>query len=44
MERGALSRLRGQLARLDLLVLDEFGYVPTSQVGGELLFDVISTA
>ena len=23
---------------------DEFGYVPTSQVGGELLFDVISTA
>jgi hypothetical protein len=32
------------LARLDLLVLDEFGYVPASQVGAELLFDVISTA
>ena len=43
-EERALSRLRGQLARLDLLVLDEFGYVPTSQAGGELLFDVISTA
>lgn len=43
-EEKALGRLRSQLARLDVLVLDEFGYVPTSQVGGELLFDVISTA
>jgi DNA replication protein DnaC len=25
-------------------VLDELGYVPASQVGAELLFDVISTA
>jgi DNA replication protein DnaC len=36
--------LKGQLARLDLLVLDELGYVPASKVGAELLFDVISTA
>jgi DNA replication protein DnaC len=43
-EERVLGRLRGQLARLDLLVLDEFGYVPASQVGAELLFDVISTA
>ena len=43
-EERLLGRLRGQLARLDLLVLDEFGYVPASQVGAELLFDVISTA
>lgn len=43
-EERALGRLRGQLARLDLLVLDEFGYVPASQAGAELLFDVISTA
>jgi DNA replication protein DnaC len=43
-EDKALGRLRGQLARLDLLVLDEFGYVPASQVGAELLFDVISTS
>jgi DNA replication protein DnaC len=43
-EEKALGRLRGQLARLDVLVLDEFGYVPASQAGGELLFDVISTA
>jgi DNA replication protein DnaC len=43
-EERVLGRLRGQLARLDLLVLDELGYVPASQVGAELLFDVISTA
>jgi len=43
-EERLLGRLRTQLARLDLLVLDEFGYVPASQVGAELLFDVISTA
>ena len=40
----ALGRLRSQRARLDLLVLDEFGYVPARQVGAELLFDVISTS
>jgi DNA replication protein DnaC len=43
-EERVLGRLRTQLGRLDLLVLDEFGYVPASQVGAELLFDVISTA
>jgi DNA replication protein DnaC len=43
-EERVLTRLRSQLARLELLVLDEFGYVPASQVGAELLFDVISTA
>jgi DNA replication protein DnaC len=43
-EERQLTRLRSQLRRLDLLVLDELGYVPASQVGAELLFDVISTA
>jgi len=43
-EERTLGRLRSQLTRLDLLVLDEFGYVPASQVGAELLFDVISTS
>ncbi len=43
-EGRQLTRLRSQLAKLDLLVLDELGYVPASQVGAELLFDVISTA
>jgi len=42
-ERNFL-RLKTGLAKLDLLVLDELGYVPASKVGAELLFDVISTA
>ena len=43
-EEKSLLRLRKQLSRLDLLVLDELGYVPASKAGAELLFDVISTA
>ncbi len=42
-ERSFL-RLKSGLNRLDLLVLDELGYVPASKVGAELLFDVISSA
>jgi len=42
-ERSFL-RIKAQLAKLDLLVVDELGYVPASKVGAELLFDVISTA
>jgi len=43
-EERQLARLKSQLAKLDLLILDELGYVPASKVGAELLFDVISTA
>jgi DNA replication protein DnaC len=43
-DEGKLMRMKQQLARLDLLVLDELGYVPASKKGAELLFDVISTA
>lgn len=39
-----LLRLRNQLTKLDLLILDELGYVPASKAGAELLFDVIATA
>ncbi len=39
-----LLRLRQQLGKLDLLILDELGYVPASKAGAELLFDVIATA
>jgi DNA replication protein DnaC len=39
-----LLKLRGQLAKQHLLILDELGYVPASKVGAELLFDIISTA
>jgi DNA replication protein DnaC len=37
-----LERTFKQLERLDLLILDELGYVPFSKTGAELLFDVIS--
>jgi DNA replication protein DnaC len=43
-EERQLLRTRGQLAKLDLLILDELGYVPASKAGAELLFDVIATA
>ena len=43
-EERVLSRLKSQLSKVELLVLDELGYVPASKVGAELLFDVISTA
>ena len=36
--------MKSQLDKLDLLILDELGYVPTSKLGAELLFEVISTA
>jgi DNA replication protein DnaC len=39
-----LLRLRSQLAKQNLLILDELGYVPASKVGAELLFDIIGTA
>ncbi|QGQ24663.1 ATP-binding protein [Gimesia benthica] len=43
-EQRELTRLKKQIAKLDLLILDELGYVPASKLGSELLFDVISTA
>jgi DNA replication protein DnaC len=43
-EERQLSRLKSQLAKPDLLILDKLGYVPASKVGAELLFDVIGTA
>jgi DNA replication protein DnaC len=43
-ENRALLRFQKQLSRLDLIILDELGYVPFSKTGAELLFDVISQA
>ncbi len=43
-EEKQLSRMRTQLSKQDLLILDELGYVPASKIGAELLFDIISTA
>ena len=39
-----LQRLHKQLERLDLLLLDELGYVPFSKAGAELRFEVVSRA
>lgn len=39
---GLLSRFRTKLRKLDILILDEVGYVPFNQTGAELLFNVIA--
>jgi len=39
---GRHGRLADQLARLDFLVLDELGYLPFAQAGGQLLFHLVS--
>jgi DNA replication protein DnaC len=38
-DEKALHRFKKQLARKDLVVVDEFGYVPFSKTGAELLFE-----
>ena len=37
-----LLRFQKQLAKQDLLIVDELGYVPLSKTGAELLFEVFS--
>lgn len=39
---GMLSRFREKLKKMDLIILDEVGYVPFNQTGSELLFNVIA--
>ena len=39
---GRGGKLADSLARLDLVVLDELGYLPFSKSGGQLLFHLIS--
>lgn len=41
-KNGTLERLRNDLNSLDLLILDEWGYVPVDRDGSQLLFRVIS--
>lgn len=43
LRQGTLSKLNRALTKLDLLILDEVGYVPTSKQSAELLFSVISS-
>jgi DNA replication protein DnaC len=39
---GRHGRMADQLCRLDFIVLDELGYLPFAQSGGQLLFHLIS--
>ena len=39
---GTLDKLQKELAAADLLILDEWGYVPVDREGAQLLFRVIA--
>jgi len=41
-EKGTLNKLFKKIDKLDLLILDELGYIPLHKQGAELLFQVIS--
>ncbi|XME04502.1 IS21-like element helper ATPase IstB (plasmid) [Lachnospiraceae bacterium C1.1] len=41
-EKGTLSALQRKLNKADILILDEFGYVPYNRTGAQLLFDYLS--
>jgi DNA replication protein DnaC len=43
-EEKQLLRMKKSLSLLDVLILDELGYVPASKSGSELFFDVVSQA
>jgi len=39
---GRQGRMADYLSRLDFVVLDELGYLPFAQAGGQLLFHLVS--
>ena len=39
---GRQGRMAGYLSRMDFIILDELGYLPFAQSGGQLLFHLIS--
>lgn len=41
-QEGKAGRLAATLMRMDLVILDELGYLPFSQAGGALLFHLLS--
>lgn len=43
-KKETLSRFRSVLKKLDILILDEVGYIPFDQLGSELLFNVLADA
>ena len=40
--QGRAGRIANSLLRMDLVILDELGYLPFSQAGGALLFHLLS--
>lgn len=42
MKQGTLNRIKRQIEKCDLLILDELGYVPFQKEGAELLFHIIA--
>jgi len=40
--QGKAGRIAASLLRMDLVILDELGYLPFSQAGGALLFHLLS--
>ena len=40
--QGKAGRIAASLQRMDLVILDELGYLPFSQAGGALLFHLLS--
>jgi DNA replication protein DnaC len=41
-DERTLSRLHGRYQRVELLIIDELGFVPFDRAGGELLFNLLS--
>lgn len=41
-KNGALSSLMKQINKAEILILDEWGYVPLDRIGAQLLFEVVS--
>jgi len=42
LREGRAGRLAEQFCRIDLVIIDELGYLPFAQAGGQLLFHLIS--
>lgn len=40
--KGTLTSLKKKLSKAEILILDEFGYVPYDRAGSQLLFDYLS--
>ena len=41
-DKGNLNKIFKKIEKLDLLILDELGYIPLHKQGAELLFHIIS--